>query len=175
MSPIHEETSAIWNRCEIVPSGCWLWKGARTNCGYGVTTRAKKSIYVHRRMFSNMVGPINAGHDIHHKCGVKRCCNPVHLESLPRKAHLMISGSFSAINAQKEFCDRGHPLSGTNLRLYTRRNGVTERVCRECKRERELNVNFAAKREYRKRWREINREKIKAQNHAYYLLKKEAK
>lgn len=38
------------------------------------------------------------------------------------------------INLRKEFCKKGHPLSGDNLRILkrTRKNGHEERICREC-------------------------------------------
>lgn len=62
--------------------------------------------------------------------------------------------------ANKTHCIRDHPLSGDNLRIRTRKNGNTERVCRECARNKAR--EYAAK----------NRESSRKRALEYYYAKK---
>jgi len=70
----------------IVPeSGCWIWTGKITSCGYGSIrvgsqvdgTRRLSS--THRASFECFKGEIPDGKIICHKCNVKCCVNPDHL------------------------------------------------------------------------------------------------
>lgn len=78
--------------CESdVNSDCVLWQGATSAQGYGVrsvrTARGWQTKLVHRLAYAAAYGPIPHRHDIHHRCGVRRCHNPEHLEALPHAAH----------------------------------------------------------------------------------------
>jgi hypothetical protein len=68
-------------------TGCWLWLGAiNPKTGYGtlcVGRRAKgerRTVYAHRASFELFRGPIAAGLQLDHLCGVRCCVNPDHLE-----------------------------------------------------------------------------------------------
>lgn len=64
---------------------CWIWVKGKSG-EYGVKNVRQpsghfKAIYVHRLHYEEYIGAIPAGHHIHHKCDVKLCCNPEHLEA----------------------------------------------------------------------------------------------
>ena len=78
----------LFSRIEPEPSsGCWLWIGMAYKRGYGFAFWQGRREYVHRIMFTLIVGPIPLDHDLHHKCRVRSCCNPQHLEPMDAGAH----------------------------------------------------------------------------------------
>lgn len=60
----------------IDDNGCWIWQRARLENGYGALNRSN----THRTVYSLVNGPIPNGMVIRHKCDVRLCCNPEHLE-----------------------------------------------------------------------------------------------
>jgi hypothetical protein len=77
----------------IDDNGCWIWNGTGT-AGYGLITaslpgRPKKRGYlVHRLAYEHWVGPIPPGETVHHKCNVRLCFNPEHLELATHRENL---------------------------------------------------------------------------------------
>lgn len=67
-------------------SGCWLWVGGVTT-KYGIF-RLGKQRKAHRVSYEHFVGPIAAGLDIDHRCRVKTCVNPVHLEAVSERENV---------------------------------------------------------------------------------------
>ncbi len=59
---------------------CWEWTGAVNKHGYGFLTLSRARWYVHRLMWTTLVGPIPKGMVIDHLCRNPPCCNPDHLE-----------------------------------------------------------------------------------------------
>lgn len=62
-------------------SGCWLWHGGGAR-GYGVFNRPRKQgvISAHRMAYTLYVAPVPVGLNVLHKCDVRCCVNPAHLE-----------------------------------------------------------------------------------------------
>jgi hypothetical protein len=102
LSPGHARNEAILTRflvkihCDL-DTKCWLWQGAISS-GYGrfgVTfeDESGKSVqftmYAHRWAYIYFVGPIRAGLELHHKCNVKRCVNPEHLEPVTHRSNII--------------------------------------------------------------------------------------
>lgn len=58
---------------------CWLWTGATSLNGYGVTSYKKQCLRAHRMMYELTKGPIPDGMYVCHSCDVRLCCNPDHL------------------------------------------------------------------------------------------------
>lgn len=82
-------TDALFDRIQPEPmSGCWLWTGSVVR-GYGkLETRVRgRQRIAHRLVYILTVGPIPDGHDLHHRCGVKVCVNPAHLDVVLHRAH----------------------------------------------------------------------------------------
>lgn len=108
-------------------SDCILWSGAVQSRGYGsVTDGNGSSMLAHRRAWEAVNGPIPGDLTIDHLCRNKLCQNVGHMELVTRPENSRRA------HAARTHCKHGHPLSGANLRLYTRSNGRTHRVCRAC-------------------------------------------
>ena len=128
MSP--NTVERIHKRSIINPNtGCWDWQGYLTPRGYGLFSLGNKTTQVHRASYEAIVGLIPTGLTIDHLCHNKGCVNPNHMEPVTAKVNVLRGDTITGNNARKVVCIRGHPLSGTNLRIY---RGL--RVCRACKR-----------------------------------------
>ena len=86
----------------------------------------------HRLAYRLACGEIATALVVHHRCRVRRCFNPEHLEARTSRENVLMGSGPSAQNARKLTCLKGHPLSGDNL--WARPSGVRE--CLICKRAR---------------------------------------
>jgi hypothetical protein len=109
---------------------CWQFTGTTTP--YGRIAKAQDS-YTHRLGWKLLRGPIPAGKELHHRCGVYACWNPDHLEPVTHAENLAFR--------RKTHCKHGHPLSTENLRIDPR---TGTRVCRACLRENQRRLRAAA-------------------------------
>lgn len=121
----------FWIKVEKTET-CWLWTAATVKGGYG-TIRiggvGSPMESAHRVAYELLVGPIPDGLHLDHLCRVRRCVNPAHLEPVTCAENLLRGESFSAVNAVKTECLRGHAFTEENT-YYTGRG----RDCRTCKR-----------------------------------------
>jgi uncharacterized protein YerC len=74
----------IEKRVQMVPwSGCWLWEGSLC-AGYGKFTVRRAGSQAchsaHVAAYEAWVGPVPEGLLVRHRCDVRACCNPDHLE-----------------------------------------------------------------------------------------------
>lgn len=106
-------------------SGCWLWvSGFGSGTGYariwwhGATRDAHRVVYELER------GPIPAGLTLDHRCRVRSCVNPDHLDPASDRVNILRGEAPPAINARKTACPRcGGPYT-------TEKDG--KRCCRAC-------------------------------------------
>ena len=100
------------NKVKVSDSGCWEWTGALKPNGYGIFAIKKNCIQkvfnAHRWIYEYHRGPIPEGLTIDHLCRNRKCVNPDHLEAVSLKVNLLRGNGFSAINARKTTCKRGH-------------------------------------------------------------------
>jgi hypothetical protein len=101
------QESSFWNRVAAENAkGCRLWTGAASRNGYGSVGYGGRRWITHRLAWhianNRLADPLPPNVQIRHKCDVRLCCNPAHLEP----------GS-AADNAQ-DAVDRGH--TGANGR-----------------------------------------------------------
>lgn len=109
----------VLSRVEV--GDCWEWTGATDKYGYGVINRSVYGkFYVHRFVWTQLVGPIPEGLVIDHLCRNVVCCNPDHLEPVGRVENIL-RGVFGG-----ETCRQGHSD------WHIAPNG--RRVCSECRR-----------------------------------------
>jgi hypothetical protein len=106
-------------------SGCWLWLGGLTTSGYGYTGHRSSSVAAHRLSYEKHRGPIPEGLVLDHKCRVRSCINPDHLEPVT-SAENYRRGKLH--RQYKPHCSRGH--------LYTAETTWVDewgrRQCRVC-------------------------------------------
>lgn len=72
----------FWEKIEVSVDGCWKWKGATSDDGYGVLGRGRRGEgNIRASHVSWMVhnGPIPTGMWILHHCDNPACCRPDHL------------------------------------------------------------------------------------------------
>jgi HNH endonuclease len=138
-TPADERFWAKVNRDGPVPKHrpdlgpCWQWTAAKMHNGYGRFKRDGRTLSAHRVAYELVIGSVPDGLELDHLCRNPACVNPAHLEPVTGKVNVLRGETITAANAAKDFCDRGHPLSGENL--FVRRGG--RRLCRMCKREME--------------------------------------
>lgn len=121
-------------------TGCLLWIGSERGklLRYGSLRIFNKIHSAHRLSFEISYGKkIPYGLDVCHKCDTPECINPQHLFVGTRKDNMQdcIKKNRNPWMVKKDFCKRGHPFSGENLRIrYRKDRDSFERTCRECSR-----------------------------------------
>jgi hypothetical protein len=120
----------IMRRVTIVDSGCWIWSGSTNGAGdcggYAVMGIDGTSLLVHRLSLLVANGEFDPVLDVDHKCRQTRCVNPDHLEAVTHAIN-----QERGKNGRKDFCARGHAMSGANVENGTSR-GRPIRRCRAC-------------------------------------------
>ena len=112
-----------------VQDGCWLWTASLDPYGYGQTTINGLHRGAHRVVYQLLVGPIPDGLTSDHRCRVRSCVNPDHMEVVTRGENVLRGEGPPAVNARKTHCIHGHEFTPENT--ITKRLG---RGCRECDR-----------------------------------------
>jgi len=120
-------SSNMASRVAVDERGCWVWQGALNNKDYGQVSIGGKVRSTHRVAYELLVGPIPDGLHLDHLCRNRPCCNPAHLEPVTNKVN-----SERSERSGRTHCIRGHLLSGDNLVIKLRPNGLTIRNCRTC-------------------------------------------
>lgn len=106
-------------------SGCWLWLAAVNAKGYGILGNG----LAHAALFKLHRGPIPDGLQLDHKCRMKCCVNPWHLE--PVTGIENVKRARIARERERARCANGHLWTPENT--YTNPSGY--RVCRTCVRD----------------------------------------
>lgn len=127
------------------PHGCWLWRGYKTREGYGkygfkipgiITPPGERprnvTISAHRFAYQILKGPIPDGLTIDHRCFVRHCVNPRHLDACTMDANLKRSPNcVTTVNRNKTACPKGHSYD-----THARVDGSVRRICGTCETER---------------------------------------
>lgn len=137
----------FWAKVDVGhPLGCWIWTSTLDRYGYGKFFSGGATLKAHRVAYQFLLGPIPGGLDIDHRCRVRNCVNPDHLEPVTRRENALRSPiSIVAINSSKTHCSQGHRYTPENTYIYEA-DSYTQRNCRAC--------NRAAARRYQARRRQ---------------------
>lgn len=135
MIPAMDVQQRFWRHVDKT-AGCWLWTGARCHGGYAqfrLSGHPKRGDVVqdsvHRIAYRWLVGEIAPGMQLDHRCRVRTCVNPSHLEVVTPRENTLRGNTPAARNAHKTHCPRGHAYAGPNLLV-----SGGKRHCRTCKR-----------------------------------------
>jgi len=123
----------FWRHVEKT-GGCWLWRGATDQHGYGRVGAEHKpdgpnrAVLAHRVAYELTIGPIGPGMVLDHLCRVPACVNPHHLEQVTQAENCR-----RGLWAMRTHCPKGHAYDDVN----TYRDPSGGRRCHECRRERD--------------------------------------
>ena len=67
--------------------GHWLWVGAVNEQGYGRFWCTGRAVLAHRHAYRTLVGPLG-NNEVDHRCTVRRCLLPGHLESVDHETNM---------------------------------------------------------------------------------------
>lgn len=110
-------------------TGCWPWFAAIRPDGYGAMAVNGGTQVAHLATYEELVGKVPAGLQLDHKCRVRSCINPEHLEPVTHKINSLRGVGAPAVNARKTSCPKGHPFTLEN----TLRDASGWRRCKICK------------------------------------------
>lgn len=117
-------------------SACVLWKGGTNGHGYGrhgSTINGRRQPLAHVIAWERENGPVPAGMQIHHTCGVRLCVNTAHLIALTIAQH----NAAHAQSSRRIRCAHGHLLTeGNRVPNGKSPAGAQKWTCRTCKRDR---------------------------------------
>lgn len=116
---------------EVPFSGCWIWMGCVSSDGYSQINQKPWS--GHKSAYIAANGDVPEGLEIHHKCNVRCCVNPDHLEAVTHLENIRASSLMGSYNRNKTHCKRSHEFTIENTYIE---NAPTKRgyarKCRTC-------------------------------------------
>ena len=123
-------TARWWERAGpeyiVDENGCWIWqRGLRDGWGRKMVSGVR--YFAHRLYYERHRGPIPAGWHVHHKCRVRACVNPDHLEALPPERH--------GHGVSREIVEHVLASDASNHEL-SRRLGISRRTVARIRRKR---------------------------------------
>jgi hypothetical protein len=97
----------FFNKVLFLPTGCWKWKGALNNVGYGSFWASYTRYGAHRFSYLLLHGNLTSGLEIDHLCRNKWCVNPFHLQEVTHEENL-----FRGTGGQRRtHCYKGHEFT----------------------------------------------------------------
>ena len=114
----------IWDYYEEQAGGCWVWTKSLDRYGYAQVSVYGKQTRAHQVAYLLTHGEYPANLTINHKCAVRHCINPDHLELMTRGEN---TRDAAARQPRPIECKYGHRNYGTSPSGY--------RWCRTCDNE----------------------------------------
>ena len=150
---------------------CWIWDGGRTSKNYGSFCyyTKKPAIGAHVSSYLFHKGEIPDGQIVRHKCNNPPCVNPEHLilgSNSDNMKDMFESDRHGWTNRERTHCRRGHEFSAVGVYERTKKNGKTDRICRECVR------NKALEKRHSPETREAHLKKQREYQRGYYRKNK---
>ncbi len=141
--PTDKQWVRFWKRVQKQDNGCWLWTGAAGRYGYigfnGKTMAAHRFVY---RAWPTTDPIPDDTPQLDHRCRNGLCVNPAHLDPVTNRENSLRGVGFSAVNARKTHCPRGHRYTPENTMIQVRRTAIA-RHCRACRAEKRRVKGFS--------------------------------
>lgn len=142
MTPGTTLPERFWQKVRATDS-CWIWTGAVQSKGYGSYSNGGVRHSAHRLAYEDAFGQIPDGMQIDHRCRVRQCVNPAHLDAVTAKENAR--RSIHTTTGWAIECQNGHPLDDANIYEARRANGKARRECKACRNERARRQRAAQK------------------------------
>ncbi len=110
-------------------SGCWLWLASTSVLGYGHFRVDGKTAKAHRYSYERFVGPVPRGLELDHKCRVRSCVNPDHLEPVTHAENVR-RGVAAERKRAITHCRQGHAFSDENTAFTPQGRRRCKMCCR---------------------------------------------
>ena len=110
---------------------CTVWVGATNTRGYGLIFLDGSAKLAHRVAYEAEYGPIPDGLVIDHKCRVRNCVTPSHLEPVTNRENTARGRAATRLTVGDE-CINGHAIHGPDDLYISPGGGKVE--CRACRR-----------------------------------------
>lgn len=102
--------------------GCWEWNKSKDKDGYGRTKCNGKTSIAHRAAYRHLIGSIEKGKILCHKCDNPPCCNPTHLFiGTPKDNYEDSRRKGRSCVGEKNGCGKLTALQVLSIRADTRR------------------------------------------------------
>lgn len=118
----------LWRTTTVTENGCWIWAGQINKGGYGQVSFLGRTVLAHRQAKILFGDPFNQQLQLDHLCRRRACWNPTHLDPCTQRTNILRGIGWSAVNAAKTHCPKGHLLSDDNL-VQSKR---PRRICLTC-------------------------------------------
>lgn len=120
--PYHHTIRNPGPRFVETEEGCWLWRGALTERGYGLLRDGRRRVRAHRAFYQELVGPVPDGLVLDHLCRNPSCVNPGHVEPVTQAENIRRGARWGPPEAPSDRLDttRGATSSGLSGSLGER-------------------------------------------------------
>ena len=117
------------------PGDCWEWQGnINKKTGYGKKQFNGLTLLAHRWVWETLLGPIEDGMVINHKCSNKSCVNPHHLEVVSQAENCRHGkGTKLTADQAKEIKDATKDMQHGTRKLIAKHYGVSPQLISDIK------------------------------------------
>jgi hypothetical protein len=121
---------------------CWAWTRSKNKDGYGQISVMHAMVRTHQVAYELFIGPVPEGLQLDHRCRVRCCANPWHLEPVTSAENTRRGNASLSLPDRSQWtrCKNGHAFDERNTYVHP----VTGyRNCRRCRADRQKRYDDA--------------------------------